>query len=149
MRKIILYIIVAIGFVSCSCSSSTDETFSSVSQESQREYWIEDTATGEKMIVDSVEYAEYYQVYGGITGQLTNVQYREVVRRDTILAKGYVSVKDYVGKDGIKEYYATWCSKRISIKRKAAEEILAGKEPYVVLFRYNNGEVIRHEVIIL
>lgn len=79
----------------------------------------------------------------------TNVVNREIVSRDTILATDYVHVTEYVNKSGKDAYKATWCGRSINISRSTAEDILGGSDAYVVLCRYNNGEVIRNKVITL
>lgn len=79
----------------------------------------------------------------------TNVVNREVVSRDTILATDYVQVQEYVNKKGENAFKATWCGRSINISKSAAEDILEGSDAYVVLCRYNNGEVIRNKVITL
>lgn len=148
MKNPILLFCVTMSLFICGCSHSSEELGKSVSLEYQRVYWIEDSITGDRFTVDSAEYVQYYQDHGGITGRLTNVPYRIIVRQDTILAEGYVRIDDYVSHLGIREYRATWCGKTIVIDGKAAEDILSGRsKPYVVVCRYNNGEVIRQKII--
>lgn len=79
----------------------------------------------------------------------TNVMNREVVSRDTINAVGYVHVQEYVNKKGEVAYKARWCGKAINISASAANDILEGSDAYVIVARYNNGEVIRQKVITL
>lgn len=79
----------------------------------------------------------------------SNVVNREVVSRDTILATDYVHVEEYTTRAGNQSYKAKWCGKAINISRTVAEDILDGSDAYVVLCRYNNGEVIRNKVITL
>lgn len=78
-----------------------------------------------------------------------NVSSREVVSRDTIEATSFVGVEEYTKKDGTKGYKATWCGRSINISKAAANDILEGSDAYVVVARYNNGEVIRQKVITL
>lgn len=78
-----------------------------------------------------------------------NVMLREIVSRDTIEATNYVNVEEYTKKNGEKGYKATWCGRSINISNAAANDILEGSDAYVVLCRYNNGEVIRQKVITL
>lgn len=78
-----------------------------------------------------------------------NVEYREIVKRDTILATGYVHVDEYVTKSGNNSFKAKWCGKAINISKKVAEDILNGSDAYVIVCRYSNGEVIRSKVITL
>jgi len=148
MKNPILLLCVTMSLFICGCSQSSEEPGRFVSLEYQRVYWITDSITGERITVDSAEYAQYYHQHGGITGQLTNVPYRIIVSQDTILAEGYVSIDDYVSHMEIREYRATWCDRPIIIDRKAAEDILSGRsKPYVVVCHYNNGEVIRQKII--
>lgn len=79
----------------------------------------------------------------------SNVANREVVKRDTILATDYVHVTEYVNKSGKDAFKATWCGRSINISKSAAEDILGGSDAYVVIAKYNNGEVIRQKVITL
>ncbi len=79
----------------------------------------------------------------------TNVVNREIVSRDTILATDYVHVTEYVNKSGKDAFKATWCGRSINISKSAAEDILGGSDAYVVIAKYNNGEVIRQKVITL
>lgn len=79
----------------------------------------------------------------------TDVANREVVSRDTILATNYVHVQEYVNKKGENAFKAKWCGKAINISKSVAEDILDGSDAYVVVARYNNGEVIRQKVITL
>lgn len=79
----------------------------------------------------------------------SNVANREVVKRDTILATGYVHVEEYQTRSGNQSYKAKWCGKAINISRAAAEDVLGGSDAYVVLCHYNNGEVIRQKIISL
>ena len=79
----------------------------------------------------------------------SNVVNREVVSRDTILATDYVHVEEYTTRAGNQSYKAKWCGKAINVSKAAAEDILEGSDAYVVLCRYNNGEVIRNKVITL
>lgn len=78
-----------------------------------------------------------------------NVQTREIVKRDTIEATNYVDVEEYITKSGSKSFRARWCGKAINISKSVAEDILGGSDAYVVVARYNNGEVIRQKVITL
>lgn len=79
----------------------------------------------------------------------SNVMKREIVSRDTIEATSFVGVEEYTKKDGTKGYKATWCGRSININKAAANDILEGSDAYVVVARYNNGEVIRQKVITL
>jgi len=78
-----------------------------------------------------------------------NVQSREIVKRDTINATGFVSVEEYQTRSGNMSFRAKWCGKAINISHVAAEDILGGSDAYVVLCHYNNGEVICQKVITL